>query len=75
MNWAKCSMLEAMNWARDRDATADEPGTLPDYAACGVIFTDGSALACKSEWVGPYSEVTPDIDAQPPVFWIGTKGA
>ena len=36
-----------------------------------VKFTNGTAVACASQWSGPYSEDTPDIDADPPGWWIG----
>ena len=42
----------------------------PDYSADVQAFTDGTAVACLSCWKGLYSEVTPDIDAEPPQWWI-----
>ena len=39
-----------------------------DYAV--INFDDGTAIACRSEWTGPYSDVTPDIDCADPIFQI-----
>ena len=35
-------------------------------------YTYGSGNGIdSSKWSGPYSEVTPDIDAEPPSYWLG----
>lgn len=38
-----------------------------------VLFTDGSMIACRSQWRGPYSRETPDVDGQPPKWWISEE--
>lgn len=65
-------MIEAMEHYRHHIRDYNEKKTQsPDYNAEVIYFTDGSAIACLSSWRGPYSEVTPDIDAEPPIWWIG----
>jgi hypothetical protein len=56
-------MAEAMAWGSDRVI-------VPCDDACCVHFDDGSMVACTSQWSGPYSELTPDIDADPPEWRI-----
>lgn len=70
MQWRDATMLEAFEHARYRDIDPDKrlEGTSFDEAT--VVFTDGTAVACYSRWKGPYSEVTPDIDACDPGWRI-----
>lgn len=46
---------------------ADHPENLE-----GVILEDDRVVLSASCWSGPYSDVTPDIDAEPPVHYLGT---
>lgn len=72
--WQQCSMVDALKFSDGREINSNYCLSMdrPDAQAEVVIFTDGSAVACKSKWNGPYSEETPDIDAAPPIWWIGT---
>jgi hypothetical protein len=72
--WREVTMREAIIFIRDEagQPTDEQPkGIYPPENACGVEwFDNGTAVACHSEWNGPYSEVTPDIDAEQPRWWI-----
>ncbi len=71
--WRKCTMRSAILWATMRRVAAANLQARPDGAEPDedfVVFTDGSAVAVHSVWKGPYSEVTPDIDAQDPGWRI-----
>ena len=75
MKCKECSMEEALEFSQGRKIFRGRGGRKrpPEVWCCSVIaFVDGSAVACESQWSGPYSEVTPDIDAVPPKWWIGT---
>lgn len=74
MNWREVDMFEAVNYMQGKTLADDQSGIpLPPncYQPSSVMFTDGTIVAASSNWSGPYSEVTPDIDDRPPVFWIG----
>lgn len=43
-----------------------------NHSGTVVQFSDSSVVYCSSSWSGPYSEVTPDIDPEPPDVWRGT---
>jgi hypothetical protein len=81
--WRQVSMREAVAFIRDEcGQPLDGQGVpswmdgvpLPEfrrYGGSGIEFFDnGMAVACCSDWDGPYSEVTPDIDANPPQWFI-----
>lgn len=86
MQWREVKMSEAIRFIRDRECAPlpqeQQWGLtvqvgLPEEAASrnpGVEwFSDGTGVCCASDWDdwdGPYSEVTPDIDANPPTWWI-----
>lgn len=36
-----------------------------------AVFADGRIVVVESRFLGPYSPVTPDVDAKPPRFWCG----
>lgn len=42
------------------------------WEAEGIALDDGSAVVAVSRWSGPYSEVTPDIDAEEPEYFLST---
>ena len=79
MEWKECGIVTAFQFAEGktikRNSYAYDIGVTmnhPEGYNCDcVVFTDGTAVACLSQWRGPYSEVTPDIDAEPPKWWIG----
>lgn len=75
--WRKVSMSEAIRFIRDghgqpvmHNDRAQGPEGVYDCAI--ETFDDGTAVACRSKWSGPYSELTPDVDAEPPDWWIYT---
>lgn len=56
--WYVCTMAEAIIHATGRKV--DREGKRPeglDYDSAAISFTDGTAIACKSDWAGPCSEV------------------
>jgi hypothetical protein len=83
MKWKQVSLQEACEFMQNktvdqtanrlfqdgypRDLKLNHPGSEDQ-----LIFTDSSAVVCESNWSGPYSKLTPDIDANPPVFWVGS---
>ena len=60
--WREVTFAEALAWIAAHTIVKLQDAT--------ARFSDGSELEIRSEWSGPYSEVTPDIDADPPTFWI-----
>jgi hypothetical protein len=51
-----------MNWPNDRVG-------FPEI----VVFTDNTAVAVCSGLSSPVSPITPDLDIDPPSFWIGER--
>ena len=47
------------------------PKEAKDSSPSVLLLKNGSVILSESRWTGPYSEVTPDIDAEWPEFWIG----
>jgi hypothetical protein len=73
--WRRCDLFEACRFMEGRKLKGelgdeDLPAIEDKWGAEGVEFEDGTRVACESSWNGPYSPETPDIDANPPVFWI-----
>lgn len=75
MTWTKVSMPEAIIFMQDKklDYSKKHHNNTPDGEASVVYFTDGTAVAVKSDWREPFSIGTPDIDANPPIWWIGVS--
>lgn len=76
MKWRNVGFMEALALARASDSIeAYEGPEWPPEARSGGVggarLSDGSVLVCSSDWCGPYSSVTPDIDAVPPEWWVG----
>jgi len=69
--WKEISFREALAYAATRTPSDERVADI--YQDAAVLFTDGTALKVVSEWSGPSSEVTPDTDADPPTFWIGSQ--
>lgn len=72
MKWESATIEEVFQFVQGKEIV-NNLTVLPlgvPWDATVVKFTDGSFVACKSEWSGPLSEVTPDIDAEPPSWWI-----
>lgn len=76
-DWEECSIEKAFDYAEGKKRLSKWPTKYavigPEHGCDFVFFTDETCLACHSAWSGPYSEVTPDIDAEPPKWWIGTN--
>jgi hypothetical protein len=76
--WRKCDLADALDVAIRAggvDRSSKGGYCRPSKAGSGgdfVTLIDGTLIYSESQWTGPYSEVTPDIDGEPPVFWIGT---
>lgn len=76
MEWKECNIHKALTFANGKTINKKWPRdgqsmNEPHHCADTAVFTDGTAVACLSQWRGPLSEVTPDIDAEPPKWWIG----
>ena len=71
MKWRACTMREALLFAKKRIEAPDCISKPPDYEASVVTFTDGTAVAVKSEYWNSGSEYTPEDGAEPPKWWIG----
>ena len=75
MKWSECSGIEqAIQFAMGKTIVPRDrygPVFPPEHEADVVMFSDKTAIACVSQWSGPYSEETPDTDPEPPKWWIG----
>ncbi len=67
--WRQVTMRKAIEHAKQREIDTSKP---QPYSPCNAVewFTDGTAIKCESRWSGPISDVTPDIDADPPQWYI-----
>lgn len=77
-SWRETTLADALQWAAGKAMVGPYEGEGGWPGGCrsspsGVVFSDGSVVACSSDWSGPYSELTPDVDGEPPRFWIGTS--
>lgn len=70
----KVTMAEAVDFMSKRTMIGPidyrsnpEPNVTGDSK---IRFTDGSEVSVTSDWSGPYSELTPDIDGDPPIWEI-----
>lgn len=72
--WRKISLAEALRHGKTRTIckSPDRFVHPPEALTSGelVYFTDGSAVYSHSNWSGPFSEVTPDIDPEVPSVWL-----
>jgi hypothetical protein len=71
--WREVPMAKAMEWMIGKTIMTTEFTVfgVGNGQGNGVILSDGTAILATSDWSGPYSKVTPDIDGDPPLFWIG----
>lgn len=68
--WEDCSFREAIAHAQGRKLCDDnQPDGLEADFDC-LVFTDGTAIAVRSTYEGPYSEVTPDVSAGDPTWKV-----
>lgn len=69
--WQPLDMIDAIRFATRRVvAPKQERVDGCDFEDCVVVFTDGTALAVRSNWDGPLSEVTPEITATDPKWRV-----
>lgn len=72
MKWTECSMFDAILHASDRMPINE--AKRPELAAIDedvVVFTDGTAIACHSDFAdNSYSEYTPEITAHDPKWRV-----
>ena len=81
IKWKKVDLTDVLDFAQgktfevlcDYSELNNIPSDYDNYLGKPIKFSDGTYLIDSSEWTGPYSEVTPDIDAEPPSYWLGTK--
>ena len=77
--WKQVTLKEALLFSIGRTVVKEYVDTTKFLeegivgSGTGVTFNDGSMLYSHSDWTGPYSEVTPDIDANPPRIWLFVK--
>lgn len=72
MNWIKCTIEEALQHASGRTIVKNSHDYTftPDIDADVVCFSDGTAVACLSQWSGSYGSDTPDMSPESPLWWI-----
>lgn len=77
MSWKQMNLVELLQWYEGKTIVNNNLSynDVPDwpegsYLEGAILLSDGSVVCAESKWSGPYSEVTPDIDAKPPVFWV-----
>lgn len=77
--WDQADLFGAVAWmagkvlAKDAKFSGELPTRSRDDARVDTVcFADGSCCIAESRCEGPYSSLTPDIDWEPPVFWLGT---
>jgi hypothetical protein len=74
MKYREVTLADVCEWFQGRKVAKENIVAFPgDKTAYGIELTDGSQVVCESDWSGPYSELTPDVDADPPRFWIGEE--
>lgn len=72
-SWEKASFFEAIKHASTRTLIEESKQERPDgldFDDDCLVFTDGTAIACRSVFDGPLSEVTPEITAGSPTWKI-----
>lgn len=69
--WRKFDLVSAMEFASRRIVAKPQlrvEGADTDEDI--ILFTDGTALAVRSNWDGPLSEVTPEVTSMDPVWRV-----
>lgn len=80
MLWREVGLAEILDHFQGRrridgggGQSLDLPSDAVESGEASMLFLDdGSVVVAASQWRGPYSDQTPDIDAEPPRFWIGS---
>jgi hypothetical protein len=73
VNWKQITMeefAEHVQGTKVVNGVTGGPNTWEGHSAAGIALDDGSAVVAISKWSGPYSEVTPDVDAEEPEYWL-----
>tara|TARA_Y100001935_G_C16979402_1_gene348023 strand:+ start:311 stop:592 length:282 start_codon:yes stop_codon:yes gene_type:complete len=77
-NWVQINMRQFAAHVQGKAVLGNPTGTngkapwgWKDYE--GIVLDDGSAIVSVSKWTGPYSRETPDIDAEPPHYYLSTQ--
>ena len=70
--WTKISFWNAIEWCKEREVVSETMNEHPpgEWPGSGIVLHDGTKVVGTSSWNGPLSEVTPDVDANPPEFWL-----
>lgn len=71
--WRTANMWEALEFMQYRKMwrrITSEFMHGGDGPVDGIEFEDHTKVVCESRFSGPYSELTPDIDLDPPMFFI-----
>lgn len=73
MQWREVNMLTVFQYATDRqpDTKAVRPKGL-DFDWDVIVFTDGTAVAVKSDWSDDSTDYTPDFEALSPDWMLYT---
>ncbi len=76
--WKKVSFKEVCQLLQGREVVSENNGCVPGAPHGGnttiFVLDNGIEIAGCSDWSGPYSEVTPDVDAHPPEWFINLNG-
>lgn len=82
LKWKKVTLAEMCDFCQGKTqaetpervdlSELGHPGNTTSFEAEVLFFEDGGCITAESKWSGPYSAMTPDTDADPPEFWIGT---
>lgn len=77
IDWIEIDMPAFAEHVQGKRVLGQVIGHLPKgwKAVSGIALSDGSAVISASQWSGPYSRETPDIDAEPPRYYLASKRA
>lgn len=74
MKWRDVGMAEACEWMQGKTVVGDRSEFTyvePCFERASVLrFTDGTKLACLSDWSGSLTDVMPGLSPEPPQFLI-----
>lgn len=77
-NWKNARFEEAVEFMfskRELEQKCSRSWENPENREGSLLeFSDGSAVICVSDWSGPISKLTPDIDSNEPLWWISLPG-
>lgn len=72
-NFREVTLTEVLDWFQGKKMALEHIQAYPggSSGAYGIQLSDDSQVVSSSEWSGPLSEETPDMESLPPRFWIG----